>query len=394
MNGVPIASYALNNANTNLLTGTVSNSQSSNFVKPASANYTFNPVTVGTATTSANNHPTLTLNGYVGGVMVTATGGVQGAPTNFTKPYVITNPTDNPGNVSILLPGDSSEMLAIFNVGSLPGAPNGAMKNSVYVFGSLNANGLTGLNGARGTYVNPSNFAARDAAVFDNGANIPVSLRSNGESPLSTVGFANQQLVTAESVGANTSAFLTSISTLPVGQSVQPCACTTQWGFWSAFNGATNNNGQLTFEDQGVLLLWVAGTQSLAGTLPVTGMATYTGHAIASIASSANPGATSYLAAGALSATANFATRTGTVSITGLDGTNYAGTAAQAAGAPATFAGSLNAVSGITGRTATLAGSFFQGTGSTPAYSEIGGSLILNGTGNYLGSGIFLGRKP
>jgi hypothetical protein len=285
-------------------------------------------------------------------------------------------------------------MLAIFNVASLPGAPNGAMKNSVYVFGSLNGNGLTGLNGARGTYVNPSNFAARDAAVFDNGANIPVSLRSNGESPLSTVGFANQQLVTAESVGANTSAFLTSISTLPVGQSVQPCACTTQWGFWSAFNGATNNNGQLTFEDQGVLLLWVAGTQSLAGTLPVTGMATYTGHAIASIASSANPGATSYLAAGALSATANFATRTGTVSITGLDGTNYAGTAAQAAGAPATFAGSLNAVSGITGRTATLAGSFFQGTGSTPAYSEIGGSLILNGTGNYLGSGIFLGRKP
>jgi hypothetical protein len=393
MNGVPIASYALNNANTNLLTGTVSNSQSSNFVKPASANYTFNPVTVGTATTSANNHPTLTLNGYVGGVMVTATGGVQGAPTNFTKPYVITNPTNNPGNVSILLPGDSSEMLAIFNVASLPGAPNGAMKNSVYVFGSLNGNGLTGLNGARGTYVNPSNFAARDAAVFDNGANIPVSLRSNGESPLSTVGFANQQLVTAESVGANTSAFLTSISTLPVGQSVQPCACTTQWGFWSAFNGATNNNGQLTFEDQGVLLLWVAGTQSLAGTLPVTGMATYTGHAIASIASSANPGATSYLAAGALSATANFATRTGTVSITGLDGTNYAGTAAQAAGAPATFAGSLNAVSGITGRTATLAGSFFQGTGSTPAYSEIGGSLILNGTGNYLGSGIFLGGK-
>ena len=86
------------------------------------------------------------------------------------------------------------------------------MKNSVYVFGSLNGNGLTGLNGARGTYVNPSNFAARDAAVFDNGANIPVSLRTDGQSPLSTVGFANQQLVTASSVGANTPAFLTSIS--------------------------------------------------------------------------------------------------------------------------------------------------------------------------------------
>ena len=157
------------------------------------------------------------------------------------------------------------------------------MTNSVYVFGSLNGNDLTGLNGARGTYVNPSNFAARDAAVFDNGANIPVSLRTDGQSPLSTVGFANQQLVTAESVGANTPAFLTSISFRPA---VQPCACeSTQWGFWSAFNGATNNNGQLTFEDQGALLLWVAGVpDDGSATLPATGTATYTGHAIANIA--------------------------------------------------------------------------------------------------------------
>jgi hypothetical protein len=392
MNGVPIASYALNNANTNLLTGTVSNSQSSNFVKPASANYTFNPVTVGTATTSANNHPTLTLNGYVGGVMVTATGGVQGAPTNFTKPYVITNPTNNPGNVSILLPGDSSEMLAIFNVGSLPGAPNGAMKNSVYVFGSLNANGLTGLNGARGTYVNPSNFAARDAAVFDNGANIPVSLRTDGQSPLSTVGFANQQLVTASSVGANTSAFLTSISST----AVQPCACeSTQWGFWSAFNGATNNNGQLTFEDQGALLLWVAGVPTSLANLPATGTATYTGHAIASIAN--GTAGLTYLAAGTFSNTVNFGARNGAITIGGLDGTNYTGTATWVQGTTsfATPTGSpLTGTNG--GRTAALAGSFFQGgpTNTTPAYGEMGGSLILNGTGGYLGSGIFAARKP
>ena len=107
---------------------------------------------------------------------------------------------------------------------------------------------------------------------------------------------------------------------------------------------------------------------------------------------------TSYLAAGAFSATANFATRTGTVNITGLDGTNYAGTAMQAGASSVTFGGTLNSVIGpgsVGGRTATLAGSFFQGgpTNSTPAYGEIGGSLILNGTGGYLGSGIFLGRE-
>jgi hypothetical protein len=48
------------------------------------------------------------------------------------------------------------------------------------------------------------------------------------------------------------------------------------------------------------------------------------------------------------------------------------------------------------GRTAALAGSFFQGgpTNTTPLYGEMGGSLILNGTGGYLGSGIFAPRKP
>jgi hypothetical protein len=397
MNGVPIASFALNNTNTNLLTGTVSNSQSSNFVKPASANYTFNQITTGTPTTLANSHPALTLNGYVGGVMVTATGGVQGAPTNFTTPYVITNFNGQPGNVSILLPGDSSEMLATFNVKSAS-PPEGAMMNSLYVFGSVNGNNGNVLNGARGTYVNPSNFAARDAAVFANGANIPVSLRTDGQSPLTTVGFANQQLVTAESVGANTSSFLTSISTVPATLAnptpVKPCACEqTQWGFWSAFNGATNNNGQLTFEDQGALLLWVAGVPTSLANLPATGTATYTGHAIANIAN--GTAGLTYLAAGTFSNMVNFGARTGAVTINGLDGTNYAGTT-QFATSSATFATPMSSplVGNNNGRTAALNGSFFQGgpTGTVPA-GEMGGSLILNGTG-YLGSGIFAARKP
>ena len=162
-------------------------------------------------------------------------------------------------------------MLAIFNVGSVA-APSNAMTSSTYVFGSLNGNGLSGLNSARGTYVNPSNFGARDAAVFNNGANTPVS-RRNGQLLSSIGGYANQQLVTAETVGANTPTFLTSISTAAGG--VQPCNCeSTQWGFWSAFNGATNN-GKLTFEDQGALLLWVAGNPTTVGSLPASGTATY-----------------------------------------------------------------------------------------------------------------------
>ena len=265
------------------------------------------------------------------------------------------------------------------------------MTNSLYVFGSVNGNNGTVLNGARGTYVNPSNFAARDAAVFANGTNIPVSLRTDGQSPLSTVGFANQQLVTASSVGANTSKFLTSIST---AASVQPCACeSTQWGFWSAFNGAANNNGQLAFEDQGALLLWVGGVATTAGALPTAGTATYTGHAIANIAN--GTAGLTYLAAGGFLNTVDFGARTGAVSITGLDGADYAGTVALTPGAT-TFATAAPLVGTIGGRTAAIKGSFFQGgpTNITPLYGEMGGSLILNGNG-YLGSGIFAAaRKP
>ena len=393
-NGVPIASFTLNNAITNLLTGTVSNSQSSNFVKPPNPNYTFNPVTAGTPTTMANNHPTLALNGYVGGVMVTASGGVPGAPASFTHPYVITNLTGQPGDVGIFLPGNSSEMLASFNVGSLPGAPNGAMKSSNYVFGSLNGDNANGLNGARGTYVNPSNFAAREAAVFANGANIPVSLR-DGQPLASIGGYANQQLVTAESVGANTSSFLSSISST----AVTPCNCeSTKWGFWSAFNGATNANGQLAFEDQGVLLLWVGGVPTTVGALSqATGTATYTGHAIANIAN--GTAGLTYLAAGTFSAAVNFGARNGAITIGGLDGTSYSGTASWVKGTT-TFATAANSplMGSNLGRTAALNGSFFQGgaTNVTPLYGEMGGSLILSNlpsNPSYLGSGIFAARR-
>ena len=105
----------------------------------------------------------------------------------------------------------------------------------------------------------------------------------------------------------------------------------------------------------------------------MTGTATYTGHAIANIANPNN--ITSYLAAGAFSATANFATRTGTVNITGLDGTNYAGTAAQV-GQTATFNGSSDRQQFRPDRNArrlVLPGRPDQ---HDSAYGEVGGSLI------------------
>ena len=90
----------------------------------------------------------------------------------------------------------------------------------------------------------------------------------------------------------------------------------------------------------------------------------------------------------------NFGARNGAVTIGGLDATNYAGTVSWVKGT--TSFATLSPLTSIGGRTATIAGSFFQGgpTNTTPLYGEMGGSLILNGPGNYLGSGIFVGRKP
>ena len=136
-NGVPIAGFSLHNSSTNLNTGTVSNSQSYNYVQTGPRKLQLQSSHGGSPTTLANNHPTLALNGYVGGVMVTATGGASPPFTNYTKPYVITNLTGQPGDVGIFLPGNSSEMLASFNVGSV-NAPANAMTSSNYLFGSLN----------------------------------------------------------------------------------------------------------------------------------------------------------------------------------------------------------------------------------------------------------------
>jgi hypothetical protein len=143
--------------------------------------------------------------------------------------------------------------------------------------------------------------------------------------------------------------------------------------------------------------LWVGGVPTTVGALSqATGTATYTGHAIANIAN--GTAGLTYLAAGTFSAAVNFGAQNGAITIGGLDGTNYAGTANWVKGTT-TFATPVGSplMGNTGGRTAALAGSFFQGgpTNTTPAYGEMGGSLILNGTlaSPYLGSGIFAARR-
>src|SRR5213079_791605 len=114
------------------------------------------------------------------------------------------------------------------------------------------------------------------------------------------------------------------------------CQCEyTRWGFWTT-NDQRTVSGQPA-ADSVVGGTWVAGRMPSSADIPTTGTATYIGHTIASIRNSSRE----YLAAGNFSNTVNFATRAGSVSVTGLDATNYAGTVNATQSAPGTFSGVL-----------------------------------------------------
>jgi hypothetical protein len=385
--GNPTAGYSLYNNGINLNAGTVNSAGDQSYDSVVGA-YTFGAVSTGTPTTLAINHPNLALQGYVGGLVQSGYFNPANSTNGqFTAPYIITNATGNPGDVSIYLPGTSSQMGAVFNVASVNSSPNG-YNTASYQFGSYSPSDPTnaqGRNDARGAYVDPTDFAGRATTVFDNGANVPTTTR-NGGALSGAADFADSFMVTANTVGANTSTFLTSISTT----SVTPCACQfTQWGFWSANTGQSlDNGGSLYADGSPTLSLWAAGVPTTAAAIPATGTATYTGHAVAAIDNNGQ----SYLAAGTFSNAVNFGTRIGAVTIGGLDGTNYTG-AVNLTPSSTLFAGNLTGSVGS--RYAAINGSFFQGgaSNSTPLYGEMAGSLTLGGT-NYLGSGVFLGRRP
>ncbi|MFT0876247.1 FecR domain-containing protein [Rhodopseudomonas sp. G2_2311] len=157
---------------------------------------------------------------------------------------------------------------------------------------------------------------------------------------------------------------------------VTPCDCDyTKWGFWSS----GSNQGPYYDVAQG---FWVAGRPPSAGEVPLSGQASYVGHAVAAIQ---NDGSR-YYAAGVFNNTVNFGARTGQVSVTGLDGTNYAGQVSLLSGTTG-FVGSL--AGDVGSRNMALAGSFFRGV-SSPV-GEMGGSLAVSGPG-YLGAGIFAAK--
>jgi hypothetical protein len=151
------------------------------------------------------------------------------------------------------------------------------------------------------------------------------------------------------------------------------CRCDyTRWGFWSVHAPSTNES---------IFGLWVAGRPAQASDVPVTGTATYIGQVVANVGSSSVKDAR--VVAGNFSNEVNFGARTGAVSVTGLDNTNYSGTVALQ-GNTSNFSGAL--AGNVGNRQMGLIGSFYRSP--TSPVGEMGGTVAIQGT-NYVGGGVF-----
>jgi hypothetical protein len=363
------------------------------FQQIASRNDSAKPLNLGA------DHPTQNYVGYAGGIMNTYEVNSNLFTHGIGPAFIVTNASGSPKDVSLALTNGSS-LEAIFNLTAqgVTAPPTdatfsaNAFKAAQLRFGNPPTlpNGSPG-DGTRGAYVDSRTFAALSERSFDvnNMANNGETSKVNGmgfNGPPNSSGsrpFLHSAMVVSDVVGANTQSFLSSISP----STVTPCQCDyTRWGFWSSVDQRLDiHGGRDLFFDAGHLGVWVAGLPARVTDIPTTGSATYTGHTIADISNNGSQ----YVAAGTFSNTVNFGSRNGIMQIGNLDGSTYGGTVGWSAGAT-TFAGMLN--TGPSSRFMQVNGSFFQGAASP--YGEMGGSITITGPNNYLGSGVFVGRKP
>lgn len=315
-------------------------------------------VTRGSTPAGLGEHrPASLLTGLVGGIVRT---------TNDATGMDIETPQPLFGGGGLMLDPDGSRLQ--FNVGLFvtrdTAMPEGGMDDAQLQFGNI------GLGPhARSTYIDYDRFGAREG-VMDG------TIGSTG-APVSTV---NGQTVDRDWMMMASSGTIDTARAFP---GTTFCKCEyTRWGFWSSEIRRYGANG-VQYSDRVHLGTWVAGQMPDAAEMPATGIATYSGHVMASF----SDGSSQYVAAGNLTNTINFGSRTGAVTVTNLDGRNYAGTVNIPASTPA-FTGNLATTAGPSA-TMDMVGFFYRGPGGP--VQEMGGHVAITGS-NYFGSGIFAGR--
>ena len=354
----------------------------------AGSNFTFSETQTRVATPAGLgvSHPDDDLTGYATGVGRTRTFTPPNAAnaTSTTQPYIINNANNDSGDVTITLRENSSRISAQFNLKTTAANTANNPVSAQINFGSGASNPNGGLNSSRGAYIDSQNFAARAEVQFNGGDNVETS-SINGVRLNTDLGGTNSR----------SNAILVSSDVVKVASffpNVTFCQCDyTRWGLWSIDTFRTDASGSTGYSDRSGISTFVAGRAAAAADVPTTGIATYTGHVIASISQTNGSGSNSYLAASNFTNTINFGTRTGTVAINNLDGSAYNGAIAINSSNATKFATQTPIASTlITGRSLTLDGSFFKG--ATNPIGEMGGQVRLNGT-NYIGAGTFAAKR-
>jgi len=298
-----------------------------------------------------NNAPPPTLTGYVGGLNVAY---ATQYSTNYQQPIV--HPVTGTAAISLTPADNQSAFNSVqANLDTYIYDPSNPFTQ---LAGSVRALFQLGAIFGSGTASNSLDFFHASTP-----SNYVVNGRPTTGVILAANGIATNQIVT---------------SVIP---NLNPCQCDyTRWGFWLI--DSTDSTASPTSHET-ILGTWVAGRPvGSISDVPTTGTATYAGHVIANINSAG-------FAAGGFSNTVNFGTRTGAVSVTNLDSTNYTGNVSLNTADPRNFGGTLAGSTG--GRSMALQGSFFQG--KTSPVGEMGGSVAISGANNYLGSGIFAAVK-
>jgi hypothetical protein len=337
-----------------------------------SGSYTFSQSGTGVTPPAGlgQDRAAVTLKGYVSGSLTSTqlstvpnANGLFPFISGSRQDYQFAGLTGTPDDLVMTFDPSTSTVRATVKIQSVD--PASRLASAIYQLGSDAANEA----GRRSTYIDNKVFALRH--YNGSGALSTATMRT---SAVETINSGNRQLmfpwsaVVATNPNANAQYF--------PGVTICDCAYT-QWGFWSV-NATHNSNA-----DMAHLNPWVAGQLASPGQIPNSTSATYTGHAIASI----NNAGSVYLAAGNVSHQVNFATATGSGSISNLDGRSYTINSALVGGT-VNFTGTLTAAN----MAGTLKGSFY-GPGTPPV--EMGGQFGLSSVSGpaYSANGVFLGKR-
>jgi hypothetical protein len=166
-----------------------------------------------------------------------------------------------------------------------------------------------------------------------------------------------------------------------------PCVCKfLEWGYWGTRINLESGSSSEVFH----LGTWVAGDVKNEVDLPLSGDATFSGHAVGNVARDIDGTTHQYIAGGEFDMTWSFAEREGQATISDFDGFNVGGamsaTSLSGSSEPNQFGGPLSG-DGLSGA---LDGSFVSGP-TGPAQGVIG-SFDLSGSG-FSATGIVAGEQ-